>query len=97
MASMNVANYRMAIADAYPGDMWRARVNAMPDNQVIAIYNHFVRDGVFRRLANKRKQERKRLEESLNPCRQMTLWDDFGIEKNTGHGIFKKRHEDAWD
>lgn len=71
MASAGVKRMRTAIIDAYPGPKWESRVNAMADNQVIAIYNHFLRAGVFTRL----HQPRKPSDEN----RQFTL-ADYGID-----------------
>lgn len=69
---------RMAIADAYPGDRWKVKCNAMPDNQVIAIYNHFLRDGVFEKLRVARKKVQAQPKE-LNDYRQLDLFRDFGV------------------
>lgn len=74
----NIENLRDAIAIAYPGDKWHERVKNMPDNQVIAIYNHFIRDNVFVKQRQK-ELERERKRANADYCRQMTLWD-FGIE-----------------
>ena len=42
--TVNVQNMRVAIARAYPhSDSWQAKVRAMPDDQVIAVYYSFVR------------------------------------------------------
>lgn len=71
---MDVSNMRYAISGAYPGDRWKARVNTMPENQVIAIYNHFLRDGVFN------KQRIGRPKEDPN-FRQMTIFD-YGVPRN---------------
>ena len=73
MASTNVKNMRTAIISAYPGLRWESRVNAMEDNQVIAIYNDFIRKGVFNKVRVPKKQ-------SDPNFHQMTLWD-YGIKK----------------
>ena len=71
---MGVDNLRTAIISAYPGTRWRDRVMRMQDNQVIAIYNNFVRNGIFNKVRVPKK--------SSDPnFRQMTLWD-FGIKRN---------------
>lgn len=73
---MDVSNMRYAIAGAYPGNRWKEKVSYMPENQVIAIYNHFVRDGVF-------EKQRVGKRPSDPDCRQLTLWD-FGIDPAGG-------------
>ena len=70
MSSAGVKRMREAIKDAYPGIRWESRVNAMPDYQVIAIYNSFVRSGVFSKLRSPRKPDENR---------QFTL-ADYGID-----------------
>ena len=72
---MGVENYRSAIASAYPGERWKRRVLEMPDNQVIAIYNHFVRDGVFNRIRVPKKA-------SDPNYHQISLWE-LGLERRT--------------
>ena len=69
---MTYQNMRQAISTVYPGDRWRNRLMSMPDNQVVAIYNHFLRDGIFNKV---RKQT------PSFDYRQQTLWDDYGIKK----------------
>lgn len=71
MASMNVENMRTAIIGAYPGLRWKSRVNSMEDRQVIAIYNHFVRDGVFYKVRVPKQPS--------DGCKQLTL-EDYGID-----------------
>lgn len=73
---MDVSNMRYAIAGAYPGNRWKERVSYMPENQVIAIYNHFIKDGVF-----EKQRVGKRPSDPDN--RQLTLWD-FGIDPAGG-------------
>ena len=69
---MDVSNMRAAITGAYPGKRWAEKVSYMPENQVIAIYNHFVRDGVFNRTRVPKR--------SSDPnFRQLTL-EDYGID-----------------
>lgn len=69
---MNVSNMRYAIAGAYPGDRWKNKCQMMPDNQVIAIFNHFLRDGVF----NKNRVGKKKEDPNF---RQLSL-EDYGID-----------------
>lgn len=73
MASMGVRDMRTAIKSAYPGIKWESKVNAMPDNQVVAIYNHFIRDGVFNKIRTPGKA-------SDPNFHQMTLWE-IGLER----------------
>ena len=80
MASNGVANMREAIIGAYPGLRWRSRVNAMEDSQVIAIYNDFIRKGVF----NKVRVPKKSSDPNFH---QMTLWD-YGIKRSNNGGTF---------
>lgn len=44
---MTVAQMRCAIYDIYPGDIWHRRVEAMPDDQVIAVYRSFQDRNLF--------------------------------------------------
>ena len=69
---MDVSNMRYAIAGAYPGDRWKNKCKMMPDNQVIAIFNHFLRDGVF----NKNRVGKKKEDPNF---RQLSL-EDYGID-----------------
>lgn len=36
---------REKVAQAYPGDKWRQKVNRMPDDQIIAIYYRLLKSG----------------------------------------------------
>jgi hypothetical protein len=40
---MSIDNMRIAIATVYPGAKWFQRVKKMSDNQVLAIYQGFLR------------------------------------------------------
>ena len=71
MATAGIKRMREAIKSAYPGERWEVRVNSMPDYQVVAIYNNFVRSGVFSKL----RMQRKPSDEN----RQFTL-ADYGID-----------------
>ena len=77
---MDVTSMRCIIADAYPGERWKFRCEIMPENQVIAIYNHFLRDGVFekRRVARKKLSEQSKMAQDY---RQLDLFRDFGIAR----------------
>ena len=69
--SMTVEAMRTAIMEVYPGPTWRIKVQAMKDNQVIAIYKHMQRDNVFERAKKARKKKEKMKEQGV----QMTIWD----------------------
>lgn len=68
----SIDSKRLAIAEAYPGEKWHKKVKEMPDYQVVAIYNHFLRDGVFEKSRFMRKQKDPNY-------KQMSL-EDFGID-----------------
>lgn len=70
MATAGIKRMREAVKSAYPGTRWEVRVNSMPDYQVIAIYNNFVRNGVFSKLRGPRKPDENR---------QLSL-ADYGID-----------------
>lgn len=70
---MAIESLRLAIASAYPGERWRNRVALMPENQVVAIYNHFLRDGVF----NKVRTPKQKSDPNFH---QMNIFD-YGIER----------------
>lgn len=42
--SMTIEQKRAAVAALYPGDAWRAKVAAMRDEQILAIYQRRVLD-----------------------------------------------------
>ena len=44
---MDIYDMRAAITSVYPNATWRDRVAKMYDDQVIAIYYKFLRDGKF--------------------------------------------------
>lgn len=72
MSKAGMMAKRNAIARAYPEDSrWQERVEYMPENQVIAIYNRFLSDGVFNKLRKPRKVSSEN--------RQFTL-EDYGID-----------------
>ena len=82
MATPGIEHLRLAIASAYPGKKWQDKVKYMPDHQVVAIYNHFLRDGVFNKLRSGGKTNKKEM--TYGPdCKQLTLWD-FGIDPAGG-------------
>lgn len=70
---MTVAQMRDHIAKVYDGPSWKERVYYhMPDSQVIAIYNNFLKRDIFRK---------KKLKTSPRESdyKQLNLFDDFGI------------------
>lgn len=72
---MTVAQMREHISKVYDGPGWKERVYYhMPDSQVIAIYNNFLKRDIFR----KRKSKTRSRESEY---RQLNLFDDFGIVK----------------
>lgn len=71
MRDAAIKRIRNAVIDAYPGPRWESRVNAMPDKQVIAIYNDLLKG----RLINKIYRSRNTYEDN----RQFTL-EDYGID-----------------
>lgn len=80
MATTRIEHLRLAIASAYPGKKWQDKVKYMPDYQVVAIYNHFLRDGVFNKLRSGGKDKKN---DASNDYTQLTLWD-FGIDPAGG-------------
>ena len=54
---MTVDRMRAEIAKVYNAPRWIARVQAMPDNQVIAIYHKFLKVGKFDKPRHLRKKE----------------------------------------
>lgn len=73
-----IETMRAGIAGAYPGERWRNRCKEMPDRQVIAIYNHFLRDGVFEKLRARRKKNK---DDYGDDAYQMDLFRDFGVKE----------------
>lgn len=41
----SIQEKRKIIARAYPGEVWKRRVQKMPDNQVLAVYARIVKKG----------------------------------------------------
>lgn len=74
MASQSISTMRAAITAVYPGNKWRMRVDRMSDNQVIAIFHSFSRNGLFEHPKTGKKEEDPNF-------RQMSLFDDFGVKK----------------
>lgn len=42
---MSIAIMRAKIEDCYHAEKWRDKVKKMSDNQVVAVYNKFLREG----------------------------------------------------
>jgi hypothetical protein len=58
---MNIEMMKKEILKVYSGPKWVAKMKKMPDNQVIAIYYHFLKAGRFKK-AEKDRQAKKKLE-----------------------------------
>lgn len=56
---MPVEQMRAAILAVYPGKKWQKKVSKMYDDQVIAIYNSFLRTGKFDQKEEPRKPTKK--------------------------------------
>ena len=56
---MNVDQMRKELIKVYPGDAWRRKVNLMYDDQVIAIFYKFERDGKFLEYLKKKAEAKK--------------------------------------
>ena len=54
---MIVETMRTAIMKVYPGRTWKKKIQAMEDDQVIAIYSRMKRDGIFEKTAEARKKK----------------------------------------
>lgn len=70
---MTTDQMRNALIQAYPGPIWKKKVIAMEDRQVVAIYKTMERTD---RLV-KRKPKRKK-EPGIKYCEQITIWDILG-------------------
>ena len=60
---MSAELMRLAIKDVYKNDTWAAKVEAMDDNQVVAVYWDFYHRGLLEGLNTEVKKSRTRLEE----------------------------------
>jgi len=75
---MNVETMRREIAGVYSGEKWKKRVKQMPENQVLAVYNTFVRTDRFK------KQKEKEEQKPLNH-KQLTFADiSIGYDESSG-------------
>lgn len=58
---MGIEYMRNMILDVYHSDTWKNKVKNMTNNQVIAIYNSFLKKGKFKGKKNDNKQEYKQI------------------------------------
>lgn len=58
---MTIDKMKDKLYSVYPNNTWRNKVNAMHDNQVVAVFNKFKEEGRFNI-----KKERKTNEEQLS-------------------------------
>ena len=56
---MNVDQMRKEIAKVYPGEAWQRKVDLMLDDQVIAIFYKFERDGKFLEYLRRKAEAKK--------------------------------------
>lgn len=54
---MIVETMRTTLLKVYPGRTWKKKIQAMEDDQVIAIYKRMQRDGIFEKTAEARKKK----------------------------------------
>lgn len=82
MASITVNEMRAVIANAYPGEGWKYRVNnLMKDNQVIAVYQAYLR----------REERKKQKEKEEGKWIQMTIADwQKEINNDTNHSNMRE-------
>ena len=65
---------RLAISEVYPGIGWKVRCSKMPANQVVAIYNSFMRSGRF-------EKSKPKPDKDGFIYKQMTMFD-YGYDFN---------------
>jgi hypothetical protein len=53
---MTIIQMKEAIIAAYPSDSWQAKVEAMSDNQIIAVYNQLLSTGKLDEQREKNKR-----------------------------------------
>lgn len=58
---MKIEHMRNMILDAYHSDTWKDKVKNMSNNQVIAIYNSFLKKDKFKGKKNDNEQEYKQI------------------------------------
>ena len=67
---MKIEVMRREISNVYSGEKWKKRVKNMPENQVLAVYNSFVRTNRF--------EKQKEIEKKKEPeYKQLTFEDIF--------------------
>lgn len=70
---MTVQQMKDAIAKVYRTESWQKKVEAMYDNQVIAIYYDFLNRGILDKVLRREKpKEKSNVEEQYE---QMTIFD----------------------
>ena len=69
---MQIETMRREISNVYSGKKWKKRVKQMPENQVLAVYNTFVRTDRFKKQKEKEKEKKKEPE-----YKQLTFEDIF--------------------
>ncbi len=69
---MKIEVMRREISNVYSGEKWKKRVKNMPENQVLAVYNSFVKTDRFEKQKEKEKEQKKEPE-----YKQLTFEDIF--------------------
>lgn len=70
MASVSINQMRDLVRNAYKGEEWRAKVDRMPDNQVIRLYYSFNERGTFNKKPTKARREKRK-----DRCEQLSFDD----------------------
>jgi len=71
---MPIDQMRAAIAEVYSGNKWKRKVEKMYDDQVIAVYNSFLRSGKF----DQKEPPRKKKDNQKGTRKQGPFFDAFG-------------------
>lgn len=72
---MSVDQMRAAIADVYSGNKWQRKVSKMHDDQVIAVYNNFLRSGKFSQKEKEPPRDKK--DKQRGTRKQGPFFDDW--------------------
>jgi hypothetical protein len=64
---------RAAISDVYSGKKWQRKVEKMHDDQVVAVYNNFLRTGKFEQREPE-KHDKKKSRESHSEVPSFDSW-----------------------
>lgn len=56
---MSVDQMRAAIAEVYSGNKWKRKVDKMHNDQVIAVYNNFLKSGKFEQREPEKREKKK--------------------------------------